>query len=390
MSGPGDSQNCLNCGETLAGQYCGRCGQRATSRLISVFELLRDAFGDLFELDSRLWRTVVPLLIRPGLLTKDYLEGRRARYMPPFRMYLVLSLVFFVVAFFDPQDELAIFYEPVPESELNVDIPSGTSGEEAEERIEAANAAARSTINELIEEGIITADDVAPEYRPQEPASTHNDVPDDLSIDPPSVGGVPEETSDSDEEDGDSGGINIQIDGEDVDNRCELDDFDLGDSPDWFKRRFTEERVMGVCERVVEAGTKGVKNAIVENIPAALIILLPLMAFVLKLLYPLSRRYYVEHLLFFVHFHAFFFLILTLEILLTKMGAWISFLETVFTLTVVAASLYIPAYLFVAMRRVYGQGRFVTTLKFIFLTLSYLAGFTLVMLSATVLAVFSM
>ena len=47
----------------------------------------------------------------------------------------------------------------------------------------------------------------------------------------------------------------------------------------------------------------------------ALIVLLPLMALVFKGLYPLSRRYFVEHLLFFVHFHAFFFLILTLQIL---------------------------------------------------------------------------
>ncbi|HKJ20007.1 MAG TPA: DUF3667 domain-containing protein, partial [Woeseiaceae bacterium] len=94
--------DCLNCGTELRGQYCGHCGQRARSRLISLWELIQDAFGDLLELDSRLWRTVIPLLVRPGQLTRDYLEGRRARYMPPFRMYLVLSVVFFVVAFFDP------------------------------------------------------------------------------------------------------------------------------------------------------------------------------------------------------------------------------------------------------------------------------------------------
>ncbi|MDA0706295.1 MAG: DUF3667 domain-containing protein [Proteobacteria bacterium] len=74
---------CLNCGSHLRGQYCGHCGQRSGSRLISLWELIRDAFGDLFELDSRLWRTVVPLLSRPGRLTHDYLQGWRARYMPP-------------------------------------------------------------------------------------------------------------------------------------------------------------------------------------------------------------------------------------------------------------------------------------------------------------------
>ena len=92
----GESPWCLNCGTRLRGQYCGTCGQRSQSRLIRLWELIADAFGDLFELDSRLWRTLIPLVIRPGKLTRDYLKGRRARYMPPFRMYLVLSLVFFL------------------------------------------------------------------------------------------------------------------------------------------------------------------------------------------------------------------------------------------------------------------------------------------------------
>ena len=92
-------ENCLNCGTTLSGQYCGSCGQRSGSRLISIWELFRDAFGDLLELDSRLWRTLVPLIVRPGRLTRDYLEGRRVRFMPPFRTYLVLSLIFFLLHF---------------------------------------------------------------------------------------------------------------------------------------------------------------------------------------------------------------------------------------------------------------------------------------------------
>ena len=95
---PGASLNCLNCGNRLTGQYCGHCGQRSRSRLISLWELVRDGFGDLLDIDSRLWRTMIPLLIRPGRLTIDYLQGRRARYMPPFRMYLVLSVVFFIIS----------------------------------------------------------------------------------------------------------------------------------------------------------------------------------------------------------------------------------------------------------------------------------------------------
>ena len=335
MSESADSQNCLNCGTELVGQYCGHCGQRANTRFISIFELLRDAFGDLFELDSRLWRTVVPLLIRPGLLTKDYLEGRRARYMPPFRMYLVLSVVFFVVAFFNPKDEFAILYEPVAESATETQTPEDM----AEKEVDAGIA------EEL--EG--------------EPASTDDD--DDINI------AFDDETG--------------------LLKSCTVGNFDMGDSPEWLKRRMTPERFDNVCERLKIVGSKGLQDAILSNIPAGLIVLLPLMAFVLKLLYPLSRRYYVEHLLFFVHFHAFFFLILSLLILLDRLGDWIAILEPPLALIIVAASLYIPIYLFISMRKVYGQGRAITFLKYVPLTISYFIGFTLIMVGAALIAVFS-
>ena len=396
MSRPGNSQSCLNCGKQLTGQYCGQCGQRATSRFISVWELLRDAFGDLFELDSRLWRTLAPLLVRPGLLTKDYLEGRRARYMPPFRMYLVLSLLFFVVAFFDPRDELAIFYEPEAESTAEIQIPLGMSEEEVAAKVAEAREEGRLALQELIDAGILDPDAMPEKLREQlapadETAAPGEELPDG---EPQSE----ESPDDGDEEDG----INVTITGDDEDDdiivtfddagilgECNLEDFDMGDSPEWLKRRMTQERLADVCERINTAGLKGVQNAVLENIPAALIILLPIMAFVLKLLYPLSRRYYVEHLLFFVHFHAFFFLIMSLEILLTRLGDWIGFLDPIVTLVTVAASFYIPVYLFLAMRRVYAQGRAVTFLKYVPLTISYLVGLTVMMVGAVLIAVFS-
>ena len=75
--------------------------------------------------------------------------------------------------------------------------------------------------------------------------------------------------------------------------------------------------------------------------------------------------------------------------MLTRLGAWIGFLDPVVTLVTVAASFYIPVYLFIAMRRVYAQGRAVTVLKYVPLTISYLVGLTLMMLGAVLIAVFS-
>ena len=341
---------CLNCGAHLRGQYCGNCGQRGSSRLISLWELIRDAFGDLLELDSRLWRTLVPLMIKPGLLTHDYLQGRRARYMPPFRMYLVLSLLFFLVAFFDPRETFGIFYEPQTQEEAAAERLQ----EAAEERREAAEIM-DEVRRDLAEEGIIV--------------------------------GAPE-AADSPDEDSEAG-LNIHINGEDgAEANCDVDDFSI-DGPEWLKRRLTPERLVHICEEVKKDNGRQFLSNLYDNLPLALIVLLPIMAFVLKALYPLSRRYYVEHLLFFVHFHAFAFLILTLQILLSRANSLLPTPDAIGILVIVAASFYVPVYLFVAMRRVYEQGRLITAVKYVTLTVTYLVGFTFTMLGALVMAAFS-
>jgi len=349
----GEMPECLNCGAHLRGQYCGNCGQRARGRLISLWELVRDAFGDLFELDSRLWRTLVPLVIRPGRLTYDYLQGRRARYMPPFRMYLVLSLLFFLIAFFDPRETFGIFYEPQTQEEAD----------EAQRR-EAAEIA-DEVRRDLAAEGIIVG----------APADTDETGQDETGQDE-----TGEDATDS---------LDIRInDNGTAETDCNVDEFSIN-GPEWLKRRLTPERLVHICEQVKkDKGRQFVRN-LYDNIPIALIVLLPIMAFVLKALYPLSRRYYVEHLLFFVHFHAFMFLILTLQILIGRLNAVLPTPEAIGILLIVAASFYVPVYLFVAMRRVYGQGRLLTALKYVVLTVSYLAGFTVTMIGAVTMAAFS-
>lgn len=344
-------ESCLNCGTTLSGQYCGNCGQRSRSRLISIWELLRDAFGDLLELDSRVWRTLIPLITRPGKLTRDYLEGRRARYMPPFRTYLVLSIVFFLVAFFDPREQLGILFEP--EEEV---------AEVSEEDAQNAAEIRQEILRELTEEGIISGD------QPDLDESTGEAATDE-----------------------DEGGIRITLDngdGESEDN-CDLDDFDESDMPQWLASRLTKERLKIVCERVIADDGKAFLGKLLDNVPAALFILLPLMAFILKLLYPLSKRYYVEHLLFVVHFHAFFFLILILQILFSRLGMLVGLPEPAVDITVFAVSLYVPVYLYKSMRRVYEQSHLASAPKFLLLMLAYFGGFSFILVFAALIAAFS-
>jgi hypothetical protein len=95
--GAGDP--CLNCQTVLEGAFCHVCGQSADDFQRPIGKLIIEAFGDTFAFDGRLWRTLPKLVFRPGRVTKDYIEGRRARYVPPFRMYLLSGILFFLVLF---------------------------------------------------------------------------------------------------------------------------------------------------------------------------------------------------------------------------------------------------------------------------------------------------
>ncbi len=338
-------EHCLNCDTVLTGQYCGHCGQRAQSRLISIWELLRDAFGDLLELDSKIWRTLLTLALRPGQLTRDYLQGRRARFMPPFRTYLVLSLLFFLIAFFNPREALEILFEPEPAA--------------SPEQAEADRLDREELLRELADEGIF-------------------------------VPGARRGTEDTTESD--SSQLSIDLSNDDGSASCSFENFSAEDMPAWLSRRLTQDRLEAMCTRLAAedgSGLKRIRDKLFENLPAGLFVLLPFMALILNLLYPLSRRYYVEHLLFVIHYHAFIFLTLTFQVLWSRFAPLIRLPEFVADIFAVPLLIYSFAYLYVGLRRVYEQGRFPTLLKFILLLATYAIGLTLIMVVTAVIAAFS-
>jgi hypothetical protein len=107
---------CKNCGAALWGRYCVDCSQAADVHVPTTAELVHEAMEGLAHADSRLWRTLIPLWFQPGRLTNEFIAGRRIAYVPPFRLYLVLSVIFFLLwslqgiksdaVVFDPSGEL--------------------------------------------------------------------------------------------------------------------------------------------------------------------------------------------------------------------------------------------------------------------------------------------
>ena len=138
-----DQRHCLNCGAMLSGRYCSACGQKETERDPRLRELAHDAADELLHWDGKLVATLLALVRRPGLLTREYLAGRRARYVSPVRLYLTASVVYFAALALVPRTSVVRFdMRPDAKPAATATAKSTTSGAP---QPQAADAAAKKT-----------------------------------------------------------------------------------------------------------------------------------------------------------------------------------------------------------------------------------------------------
>lgn len=94
---PGQQKKCGNCETILINQasYCHHCGQ-ATVEGENLLTFFKQFLKDYFTFDSKIFRSIGPLFTKPGWLTLEYLEGRRVKYIPPLRLFIFSSIIFFL------------------------------------------------------------------------------------------------------------------------------------------------------------------------------------------------------------------------------------------------------------------------------------------------------
>lgn len=88
--------NCHNCNTAVTGRFCTECGQKLELHRPTFGHFVGEGIESLTHADSRLWQTLWYLISKPAFLTKEFFDGRRARYLPPIRLYIVLSVAFFL------------------------------------------------------------------------------------------------------------------------------------------------------------------------------------------------------------------------------------------------------------------------------------------------------
>jgi hypothetical protein len=91
---------CKNCGDIVEKNFCSNCGQKRKELDASFKELLIEVLNETFSLDSKLFKTIKILFLKPGQLSIEYLKGKRVKYITPFRLYLIISILFFVLLHF--------------------------------------------------------------------------------------------------------------------------------------------------------------------------------------------------------------------------------------------------------------------------------------------------
>lgn len=114
---------CLNCGHAVDGNFCSECGQENTDYRVSLRRLLGDVADELFQVESRLWRSLWHPVRYPGRLTREYNAGRRVRYTSPLRLYLLTSVVYFGLAAWFPPSTANLKVQVEPESRGDLPAP---------------------------------------------------------------------------------------------------------------------------------------------------------------------------------------------------------------------------------------------------------------------------
>ncbi len=345
---------CMNCGTALAGPFCHYCGQ-PDKNLVRFFPaLLREMLEDFVDFDSRFMRTLKPLLVKPGKLTRDYLDGRRFRYVPPLRLYIFSSLVlFFLIAVFAGN---SLQFQPNAASDepgltIRMDDEDRKDLQEALSELEKVNPGLAEELESEIGEAVAEAETESSEER------------EDIDFD---VNGKPWD--------------------------AETNPVELPLMPDWVNdwvnREIAESPQKG---REISENPNLMFDKVLDVLPGTMFVLLPLVALLLKFWYLFARKYYVEHLIFALHNHAFIFVTFIVMLLLSVVSEWYEpGGEGPFTYAVewvkIIMLVWIPVYMLISLKRVYQQGWALTLAKYSAVGISYLMLLTFVTAFVAVLS----
>lgn len=392
-----DQHRCLNCGSVLLGDHCYQCGQPVKGLIRQFSSVIGDFLDTVFNLDSRTIRTLKPLLFQPGFLSTEYFAGRRVSYVTPLRLYIFFSvLAFFAIHASIETDDLQV--KPVEPGKGAVQIDAGSdlqflkameSGDEAQVRRAAAQARAeiaeaRETLGAVpgmggtFDDAVRDIDRMERERLAAIAAKGDAKSADVKAPTPPAPAAPATANTAADDAEGSeesrNNGFNFPVDGKPwhpTDNPLKLDW-----APDFFDNWLN--RKMGRADKVLERddAERTLVEALFGALPQTLLLMLPLFAVLLKIMYLFKKRFYMEHLIVALHSHAFIALALSVLVVLIWLEDWLASFSGVLaggvSFLIAGCVVWIPLYLLLMQKRVYGQGWLMTLFKYFITGFIYL------------------
>ncbi len=341
-------RNCLNCNAVLLGKYCHICGQENVEPKETVWHLINHFIQDITHFDGKFFHTLRCLLWKPGYVSREYINGRRASYLNPVRMYVFTSAFFFLIFF-------TVF--KTDENEL------------------ISFSFKAKTLEQISKMDSATFADF-----------TRNINREDKKPDVPMTREAFNRYTDSAQK---SSGLTIF--GRKYRTWAEYDSvLANGTVKDgWVKRLFVYKAIdlNKKYNSNPQEITAAFKTSLMHSLPQMLFISLPLLALLLKLLYVRQKQfYYVNHAIFSIHLYIFVFI--TILAILAISGIQDRLKWSGLNYLVGLLNIFIFFYDYKAMRNFYGQSRAKTVLKFFLLNIMFLFVITFLFVVFVLLSMF--
>jgi hypothetical protein len=291
----GLASRCLNCDAEQQGEYCSRCGQRAQDPDPTLRELVSEAWDAFVSLDGKVLASLRLLLLRPGVLTTEYLRGRRARYLPPLRLYLLCSVAYFLVSSLGPTTGPGI----VRVSDSDDVAPAHGAGR-ATDSLERRTAGVR---RDSVRRAALARHEIVAPSGPLDTLAAAR-----------------------------------------ADSLRMLDQMQrLSGLPAWLQQRLARGA------QHVMRDNRNFSNEVAAQMPRLMFVLMPVFALLLAMAYRSRHKRYPSHLVVSLHLHAFFFAVLALDDVRARLPWSAARAPLKFVVL-----LWILAYVPLAIRRVYG------------------------------------
>jgi hypothetical protein len=338
-----EDKTCLNCGALVPERYCSRCGQENTEPKEGVGHLIGHFFEDITHFDAKIFVTLKDLVRRPGFLTREYIAGKRVRYLNPIRMYVFISAIFFIAVFAGETE-----HKPVPDGGQHAtnlfrqgfaDSLRGESGEDGPAdpggvatnggRAEGGAGGVADSVRRVVEREIAVRLDTT--------EATVKD-PESVNLSWGSGGNVVVDLVET--------RYNTLRQYDSIQNRLPDSSRDKGIMRWLLRNNVRKKEAHGHRSHI------RIEENFQHTIPKLMFVLLPLFALITGWFYSRKKYFYVQHAIFSLHFHSFVFLLFLVTLLLSKLitNDWVG------VGVMLVAFLLVFVYLVAALRGMYRQG----------------------------------